>query len=524
MTEGRVYLVGAGPGDPELLTVKALRLLSTADIVLYDRLVTDGILDLISESAEKIYVGKQPGKPSVPQEKINEMMVEATRKGKTVVRLKGGDPFLFGRGGEEAQELRRAGVKFEVVPGISSAISVPAYAGIPLTHRDYASSVAIVTGHEATTKKESSVRWENLASLVDTIVIMMGVGRLESIAHRLLVGGRDPETPVAIIEGGTTDEQRIINGTLSDIAGKAKEQGVRPPAVIAIGDVVNLQKELYWLDNDAMPLDGRVIAITRPERQAHKMAELVSKLGGIPYVVPMVETSPPKEKQRITELIDRVLQGQFDFLIFLSANSITSLFEIIEEAGLRRCLLKKVREIPVIAIGPKTRRALERHGIRTDIVPRRYSTEGILEVLDEIGLKGKRVGIPRSSEANEDLRRELEKRDAEVYEVVAYESTPPSDLSKALIFLDDLFQGKIDSVTFTSASTAMNMFGIAEDHALIEKLRDSLNKTIVAAIGPMTQRVLEESGVHVDVVPKKYTVKAMVKALAKHYNLRVKHR
>ena len=246
MSKGKVYLVGAGPGDPELLTVKALRLLSIADIVFYDRLITDGILDLIPESVEKIYVGKHPGEPSMSQEKINDMMVEAARKGKAIVRLKGGDPFLFGRGGEEAQELRRAGIKFEVVPGITSAIAVPAYAGIPVTHRDYASSIAIVTGHEASTKKEDNVKWENLASSLDTIVIMMGVRNLESIVHRLLLGGRNPETPVAIIERGTTDEQRITNGTLSDIAEKVKEQGVKPPAVIVIGDVCNLQKELYW--------------------------------------------------------------------------------------------------------------------------------------------------------------------------------------------------------------------------------------------------------------------------------------
>lgn len=267
---------------------------------------------------------------------------------------------------------------------------------------------------------------------------------------------------------------------------------------------------------DATSLNGRVIAITRPKRQAHELAELVSKLRGIPYIVPMVEISLPKEKKRIKEFINRVLQRRFDFLIFLSANSITSLFEIIEEAGLRRSFLKKVREIPVIAIGPKTRRTLEVRRIKTDIVPRRYSTEGILESLDKIELKGKKVGIPRSSRANEKLRRELEKRGADVFEVTVYESKLPSDISKALVFLDDLSEGKIDVVTFTSASTALNMFEIAKEHALIEKIRESLNKTTVAAIGPVTQHALAELGVHVNVIPGKYTVKAMMEALAKH--------
>jgi len=246
MREGRVYLVGAGPGDPELLTLKALRILRRADVVLYDRLVAKEILELIPEGAEKVYVGKRPGKHSVPQDRISEILADEAQKGRIVVRLKGGDPFLFGRGGEEAQELHRRGIPFEVVPGVSSALAVPLYAGIPLTHRRHSSSVAIVTGHEDPGKPESRVKWERLATSVDTIVVLMGMERLRAILERLAEGGRSPDTEVAVIEWGTTRRQRTTVGTLRDIAEKADERGVRPPAIVVVGDVVGLQRELSW--------------------------------------------------------------------------------------------------------------------------------------------------------------------------------------------------------------------------------------------------------------------------------------
>lgn len=248
MSEGKVYIVGAGPGDPELITVKAERLIRNADVILYDRLVSEEILALASEGCEKIYVGKHPGEPSTPQERINEILIDRARKGRNIVRLKGGDPFLFGRGGEEALELSRASVTYEVVPGITSAIAVPAYAGIPVTHRHVASSVAFVTGHEASNKKKGTVEWEQIAGSVDTIVVMMGIGNLGSIAARLISGGRDPGTPVAIIEKGTTGSQRTITGVLGDIEGKARAEGIRPPAIVIVGGVVDLREELRWFD------------------------------------------------------------------------------------------------------------------------------------------------------------------------------------------------------------------------------------------------------------------------------------
>jgi len=246
MKEGRVYLVGAGPGDPELLTLKALRILRRADVVLYDRLVAEEILELIPETAEKVYVGKRTGKHAVPQDRINEILANEAQKGRIVVRLKGGDPFLFGRGGEEAQELHRRGIPFDVVPGVSSALAVPLYAGIPLTHRRHSSSVAIVTGHEDPAKPESRVKWERLATSVDTIVVLMGTEKLRAILERLAEGGRSPDTEVAVIEWGTTGRQRTTVGTLRDIAEKADERGVRPPAVVVVGDVVGLHRELSW--------------------------------------------------------------------------------------------------------------------------------------------------------------------------------------------------------------------------------------------------------------------------------------
>jgi uroporphyrinogen III methyltransferase/synthase len=248
MKKGKVYLVGAGPGDPGLLSIKAVKILEKANVVIYDRLITRAILRLIPKKAEKIYVGKRSGKHTIRQDKINEILIREARKGKVVVRLKGGDPFLFGRGGEEVQELRKSGVQFEVVPGVTSALAAPAYAGIPLTHRKYASSLAIVTGHEDPTKPESRVKWEKLAESVDTIVVLMGIKNLESVVKRLLNGGRDPQTSIAIIERGTTTNQRTTIGTLSDIAQRASERKVKAPAIIVIGDVVKLQKELSWFE------------------------------------------------------------------------------------------------------------------------------------------------------------------------------------------------------------------------------------------------------------------------------------
>ncbi|MFQ6075809.1 MAG: uroporphyrinogen-III C-methyltransferase [Candidatus Bathyarchaeia archaeon] len=253
---GKVYLVGCGPGDPDLLSVKTLRVLEEADVVVYDRLITNDVLKRIPSGAKRVYAGKHPGEPSTPQGEINELLVSEANKGRTVVRLKGGDPFLFGRGGEEAQKLREAGVSFEVVPGITSALAVPAYAGIPVTHRDYASSVAIVTGHEDPNKPEHRVKWERLAKSVDTIVVLMGVERLGEIVGRLLGGGLEPETSVAIIEQGTTEVQMTTVGTLDNIVKKAEERKVKPPAVIVIGDVVNLRNEISWFRREATVPEG----------------------------------------------------------------------------------------------------------------------------------------------------------------------------------------------------------------------------------------------------------------------------
>jgi len=246
MRRGKVYLVGSGPGDPNLLTLKALDILARADVVVYDRLVSRQLLQRLSKHIEKIYVGKNPGAHTIPQSDIDKILIRKAKQGKTVVRLKSGDPFLFGRGGEEAQELRRAKVRFEVVPGVTSALAVPAYAGIPVTHRNYSSSIAIVTGHEAPNKKERLVDWEKLAKSVDTIIVLMGVGRLQSILRSLVNGGCDSKKPVAIIERGTTEHQRITTGSIGNIARKATKNRVKPPAIIVIGDVVKLQKELSW--------------------------------------------------------------------------------------------------------------------------------------------------------------------------------------------------------------------------------------------------------------------------------------
>jgi uroporphyrinogen III methyltransferase/synthase len=517
MRAGKVYLVGAGPGDPGLLTIKAMKILENADVVIYDRLVTKDILRLIPKEAEKIYARKLPGKGHRTQDEINEIMIREACRGKIVVRLKGGDPFLFGRGGEEAQALRKAGIEFEVIPGITSALAVPAYAGIPLTHREYASSLAIVTGHEDPTKPRSRVNWEKLATSVDTIVVLMGVKTLKNIVRGLIKGGRDPETSIAIIERGTTTNQRVTIGTLRDILQKAEEKGVKAPAVIVIGDIVKLREELSWFKvRSHLSLKGKTIAITRPEKQAGKLAELISRLGGTPYLVPTIEIKPQRDECFVSQLLNRILYEPIGFLIFMSVNSVTSLIEYLEKLGLKDIFLKKMNKTRIIAIGPKTKREIEKHGIEVSIVPPTYSSEGIVESLKEMDLQKRTAAILCSNKSSRRLPQELEKLGVKALKVPIYECSPPADHSKVSAFINDLLKGKIDIVTFTSSFTAINLFEIASQHIPVDDLRKYLGRTVIAVIGPVTRRTLEELGVKVDVMPKEYTIEAMVDSLVNH--------
>jgi len=380
---GTVYLVGAGPGDPELVTLKARRLLEKADVILYDFLAPHEMLNWARPETEFIYVGKQGGSHTLPQEKINRLMVEAAREGKNVVRLKGGDPFIFGRGGEEAEVLADAGVPFELVPGISSAVSAPLYAGIPLTHRSCTSSVVFLTGHEAADKECTRVPWENVAKAGHTIVILMGVKNIRPNMQCLLDAGMDPNTPVGIIRWGTRPDQRTMTGTVATIADKVERGGFKAPAIIVVGEVVKYRDKLKW--HDIKPLFGARVLVTRTKGQAEELSQLLLDAGADVYEVPAIEIVPAIDRPEVDAALDKL--GEADWVVLTSANGVRLLMEALLRRGgdIRDLAGKKLA-----AIGPATAAKIEEMGIRVDLVPPEYKAEGLAASLGEEGVKGKK--------------------------------------------------------------------------------------------------------------------------------------
>jgi uroporphyrinogen III methyltransferase/synthase len=369
--KGKVYLVGAGPGDPGLLTLKAQECLSRADVIVYDNLANRAFLQYALDPAEMIYVGKKGGCHTKSQAEINSLMVEKASKGQAVVRLKGGDPFIFGRGGEEAQELVKAGVDFEVVPGISSAVAVPTYAGIPLTHRDYTSTVAFITGHEDPGKEESDIEWDKIATGVGTLVFLMGVGNLKRITDTLMAHGRSPDTPVAVIRRGTIPEQRTLVGPLGNIAKLAKENHMTPPAIIVVGDVVGLREELDWFET--RPLFGKCIVVTRAREQASGFLESLGRLGAECMEFPTIEVVPPESFDRLDRAIESL--ENYQWLVFTSVNGVKYFLERLKALG------KDVRDLKGIkigAIGPKTAETWHGLGINPDLMPDEYRAEAVV--------------------------------------------------------------------------------------------------------------------------------------------------
>ncbi|MDP8972962.1 MAG: uroporphyrinogen-III C-methyltransferase, partial [Actinomycetota bacterium] len=381
-----IYLVGSGPGDPGLFTVKGVECLRRADAVVYDRLAPEALLAHAHPEAELIYVGKKPGEPSMPQEEINALLVELARAGKTVVRLKGGDPYVFGRGGEEALELTRAGLPFEVVPGVTSGIAAPAYAGIPVTHRGFSTSVAFVTGHEDPTKGESDVDWEKLANGAETLVLYMGVGRLAEISSELISAGRNPETPVACVRWGTRSEQRTVTGTLENIAERVAQAKLKPPAITVVGDVVALRDEgLDWYER--RPLFGRRVVVTRARAQAGELSRQLKTLGAEVFEFPTIEIRAPEDFGPLDGAIWEL--DSFDWIVFTSVNGVEAFMERLRYHGL------DLRTVPrwakVAAIGPATAHRVEEAGLRVNVTPEEYRAEALIEALEGDSLEDKRV-------------------------------------------------------------------------------------------------------------------------------------
>jgi uroporphyrinogen III methyltransferase / synthase len=497
-----IYLVGSGPGDPGLFTVKGVRCMEEADAVVYDRLAPAALLAYARPEAEKIYVGKKPGNPTMSQEEINSLLVDLGRAGKTVVRLKGGDPYIFGRGGEEALALKEAGLSFEVVPCVTSGIAAPAYAGIPVTHRNISTSVAFVTGHEDPTKDRTDVDWEKLANGADTLVLYMGVGRVGEISKGLVAAGRSQETPVACIRWGTVPEQRTVTGTLENIADRVAEAGLKPPAIIVVGDVVALREGgLDWYER--RPLFGRRVVVTRARAQAGGLSAELEKLGAEVFEFPTIEIVPPEEFGPLDAAIHEL--DSFSLIVFTSVNSVEAFLERLGHHGLD--LRAVPRDAKVAAIGPATAERIERAGLRVDVVPEEYRAEGLIEALDAGQLAGERVLIPRAKVAREILPDSLREAGAEVVVPPAYESVPSFKGKEELSLR--LRSGDIDCVTFTASSTVENFvgaFGAEEAARLVAGTR-------VACIGPITADTARKRGLRVDAEADEYTIPGLVEAV-----------
>jgi uroporphyrinogen III methyltransferase/synthase len=507
--KGKVYLVGAGPGDPGLLTIKAKACLEKADVVIYDYLANEAFLDHADEKTELIYVGKKGGDHTLSQEEINRLIVDKAQQGLTVVRLKGGDPFIFGRGGEEAEELVRAGVPFEIVPGITSAIAVPAYAGIPLTHREYTSTVAFITGHEDPTKEKSNIAWDKLATSVGTLVFLMGVGNLQQIAESLTKHGRSPDTPVALIHRGTVPEQKTVVGTLQDIAERAQREGLKPPAIIVVGEIVNLRGQLNWFENK--PLFGKRIVVTRAREQASGFLARLTGLGAACIEFPTIQVVPP----RSWDALDRAMMRleRYQWLLFTSVNGVKYFFERLEHLGLD---IRELKDMKVGAIGPKTAEAVYKKGIRPDLVPDEYRAEAVVDAFRKWNVKGIKILLPRAARARDVLPMGLVKMGAVVDEIPAYETVQPDhDKGRVKGMLE---KGEIDMVTFTSSSTVTNFVEMFREEG--QHLKTWMAKVGVACMGPITARTAEEQGLSVSLIPKEYTIEALTNAIVDYFSSR----
>ena len=503
---GFVSLVGAGPGDPGLITVAGLDRLRRAEVVVYDRLAHPSLLAAVPADAERIYVGKAAADHAVPQDQIGQLLVDRARAGRRVVRLKGGDPFVFGRGGEEAEDLVAAGIDFDVVPGITSAIAVPAYAGIPITHRDAASSFAVITGHEAPGKARSRINWAALATGVDTLVFLMGRRALPDIAAQLIAEGRDPATPAAAIEWGTTPRQRTVSAPLADLPAAADAAALESPTVIVVGDVAALRNRLRWRDDT--PLFGKRVLVTRTRDQASALAGALLQEGAEPIELPTIEIVPRDPAPAIAAA-GRLSSGAYDWVIFTSVNGVAQFWRALQSAGHDARAFAGVR---IAAIGPATVDALAAHGLRADVAPERSVAEGLLEAMaetqDRDAFANARVLLPRAAGGRDLLVDWLCERGAEIDDLPVYESrrpaTPDADV------LARIEAGEIDVATFTASSTVRGCLD------LLNGRRELLRDVTIACIGPITAQTAEEAGLHVDIVAAEHTIPGLVAALRDH--------
>jgi uroporphyrinogen III methyltransferase/synthase len=496
-----VYLVGSGPGDPGLFTVKGAELLMAADVVVYDWLAPKELLTWCREDAELIYVGKKGGDHTLPQDQINALLVQKAREGhEVIVRLKGGDPYMFGRGAEEVEELVAAGIAFEVVPGVTSAIAATAYAGIPLTHRDYASSVSFITGHEGEGKEETAHRWEALAKGTSTLVFFMGVKNLPTITQNLMDHGMDPDMPAALVHWGTTCRQRSFVSTLSKITEEAKNLGYKPPSLLVVGKVCLLKPKLDWFEQ--RPLLGKGVVVTRAREQASELLGTLQNLGACCYEFPTISIEPMDDYGPLEDAILRL--QDYDWLVFTSVNGVEFFFKVLHEIGLDA---RALGGLEVAAIGPATAERLTGYGILPDFVPEKYVAEHVVQGLVELEIKGKKVLIPRAEKAREVLPEELSKAGAQVDVLPVYRTSlaasDPEEVRQALA------EERIDYVTFTSSSTVDNFFKLVP----AEEIKKHLGHLRLACIGPITAKTLQGYGFTPHIQPEEFTMPALVQAI-----------
>lgn len=499
-----VFLVGAGPGDPGLITVRGLEIIRSADVIVYDYLAAPSLLRHVRENAELIYVGKKGGDHTLSQDGINALLVAKAREGATVARLKGGDPFIFGRGGEEAEVLIDAGIPFEIVPGVTSAIAAPAYAGIPLTHRRYASSVAFITGHEEPGKESAAIDWESLAKGIGTLVFLMGVKNLPQITASLMRHGKPADTPAALIRWGTTARQQTVSGTLTDIVERVRQAGLKAPAITVVGEVVRLRDRMKWFDN--RPLLGKRIVVTRARAQASDLTRRLSELGAECVEHPTIAIAPPVDWAPLDQALDRI--AVYDWLIFTSVNAVKFFFERLFGRGRD---VRALGRVNTAAIGPATAAKLFEFGLTSDIVPESYQAESVLAAFEKKDVSGRNILLPRAAEARPILPEQLAKMGAVVDEVPVYRTQPATDRADRLI--EELGTGSIDMITFTSSSTVTNFKSLLPQDRFDELIRG----VAIASIGPITSETAREQGFEVHLTADSFTIPGLVAAILDHY-------
>ena len=507
-SSGKVYLVGAGPGDPGLLTRKGERVLSAADVVVYDRLLDPSLLEL-APNAETVFVGKERGRQALRQNEINDLLVAEGLAGKTVVRLKGGDPFVFGRGGEEAQALAAARIPFEVVPGVTSAVAAAAYAGIPVTHRGVSTSVTIVTGSEDPTKGQTSTDWAALAKTGGTLVALMGWATLPGIVQTLRENGMSGETPVALVQWGTWSGQHTITGELANIVERGKQAGIGAPVIVVIGEVARLRNEIAWFDRK--PLSGKRVLVTRSRTQASRLIELLTELGAEAVELPSIEIQPLDDYSELDAALKQTAGVPDRWVIFTSVNAVEYVWQRLRELGMDA---RHFAGATIGSIGPATGRALRERGIEPDFVPQRSVSEEVIAELSGRKWAGQYVMLPGSAIARDALASGLAGLGADVHRVPVYTNTRPSGIEERA---RDAFQRGIDVVSFTSSSTVRNLVDILGDDRLV------LDQCLTACIGPITAATARELGLAVDIVATEHNVEGLADALVNHFTAAVEY-